>query len=274
MYDYRTIDRSLVIAIASIALLIFTSNAWAQTDPINIELSQPGQPMTLEIDILSANIHVIGEQRRDVQLEVGASKSERRIVTPSGSQPISGTSYRLSATENNNVVRVDTDWRASTIDVTVRVPASAAVALSTTNNGTILVEGVTGEMQLQNVNGPITATGAGSAVIAEAINEDIRISFASLDGVTASSMTSVNGDLILGLPERPQVQVHLDTGRGEILSDFEIEVQPSQPKISRAERGGTVEIAIETLIVANINGGGPVMRLKTLNGDIQINRSE
>ena len=38
--------------------------------------------------------------------------------------------------------------------------------------------------------------------------------------------------------------------------------------------GDTIEIAVENMIIANINGGGPVIRLKTLNGDIQINDAD
>ena len=60
---------------------------------------------------------------------------------------------------------------------------------------------------------------------------------------------------------------------GEIYSDFEVEVQPSQPIVERIEDEGGIEVRIESVIIANINGGGPVIRLKTLHGDIQISKS-
>ncbi|MEL6447224.1 MAG: hypothetical protein AAFQ62_04675 [Pseudomonadota bacterium] len=271
---YRTIDRAAGLLIAGLFLASFTPPAHAQSAPVIIDLSQPDQPMTLKLGMLSANIVVIGERRNDIQLEVDGGNSGRRIITPSGSQQIGGASYRLSATEENNIVEVSSDWRMSTLDITARVPASAAVNLWTTNDGTIVVENVQGEMQLRNTNGPITVKGAASAVIAESVNEDINISFADLDGVTASSLSSVNGDLAVGLPGQPKAQVHIDTARGQISSDFEIEVQPSEPKVSRSEDSGTIEIAVENMIIANINGGGPVIRMKTLNGNIQINDAD
>ena len=271
---YRTIDRAAGLLIAGLFLAGIAPAATAQSAPVVIELSQPDQPMTLKLGMLSANIVVIGERRNDIQLEVDGGNSGRRIITPSGSQQIGGASYRLSATEENNIVEVSSDWRMSTLDITARVPASAAVNLWTTNDGTIVVENVRGEMQLRNTNGPITVRGAASAVIAESVNEDIDISFADLDGVTASSLSSVNGDLAVGLPGQPKAQVHIDTARGQISSDFEIEVQPSEPKVSRSEESGTIEIAVENMIIANINGGGPVIRMKTLNGNIQINDAD
>ncbi len=266
--------RGVFCALATACLMVgLINDVHAQSAPIAIELSQPDQPMTLKLGILSANIQIIGESRRDVSLEIDGGKSGRRIITPNGSRQISGGSYRVSATEEDNVVKISSEWRRSTIDIVARVPANADLDLWTTNDGTIVVRDVTGEMQLQNVNGPITVTGAASAVIAESVNDDIKIGFASLKGVEASALTSLNGDLFLGLPDRPAVQVHIDTARGEISSDFEIEVQPSQPKVTRSRDNGGVEIAVENLIVANINGGGPVIRLKTLNGDIQIDKT-
>lgn len=274
MIRIKTLEHALALLVATLALNPgIAQDVHAQVDPIKVALSKPGQPMALEVDILSAQIRVIGEQRDDVEIDISAGSSGgRSIVTPSGIKKINNGSYKLSATESGNTVRIGSDWRMSAIGLLVRVPASASLDISTTNNSSIDVEDVTGELQLQNVNGPITVRGAAASVIAESVNRAVDISFASLANVSAVALTSVNGDLLVGLPDRPAVQLHIDTSRGKIASDFDIDVQPSQPVVSRDEGRGKLEISIENLIIANINGGGPVMRLKTLNGDIQINR--
>ncbi|MEM7610230.1 MAG: hypothetical protein AAF270_00930 [Pseudomonadota bacterium] len=274
MINYRIIDRTAAALVVSLVLLTgWPQHACSQTAPINVALSEPGQPMTLRVQILSAKIEIIGERRDDVQIEISdASDGGRSIVTPSGTQRIGGGSYKLSATERNNTVDIGSDWRMSAIGLIVRVPSSASLDIATTNNSTIDVTGVTGEMQLSNVNGPISVEGAAASVIAESVNKTVEVSFASLADVSAVSLTSLNGNLLVGLPDRSSAQVQIDTSRGEIASDFEIEVQPSEPIVSRQERKGKVEVSIENMIIANINGGGPVIRLKTLNGDIQINR--
>ena len=51
---------------------------------------------------------------------------------------------------------------------------------------------------------------------------------------------------------------------------LELDVQPSKPLIERNERRGGVSVRMENVIVANLNGGGPVIRIKTLNGGIRI----
>ena len=87
------------------------------------------------------------------------------------------------------------------------------------------------------------------------------------------ALTSVNGDLTLGLPGNAAVQLHIDSSEGEIISDFEVEVLPSKPVVNRSTDRGGVEVTVESAIVANLNGGGTVIKMKTLNGDIQIRDS-
>ena len=43
--------------------------------------------------------------------------------------------------------------------------------------------------------------------------------------------------------------------------------------MSREDGRHSVEVRIDSVITANINGGGTVIKLKTLNGDININKS-
>jgi hypothetical protein len=76
--------------------------------------------------------------------------------------------------------------------------------------------------------------------------------------------------LNLRLPANASAQIQLDTSRGEIISDFEVEVLPSTPTVERNDERGGVEVRVESVIIANINGGGPTFRMKTMNGNINI----
>lgn len=264
------------IALALIFTGMIATGPLLAQDPqlINVPLSRPGDPMTLDMSILSANIEVIGEDREDVQFEVSVMEGTRKIITPSGTQELKTGAYSFEVEEEDNTVEFGADWRANKIHVIARVPFRADLELSTVNHGEIDVRNVTGWLVLNNVNGPITASGITGSVIAESVNEDIDISFDALLGDGAMSFSSVNGNLTLGLPDDAAVQLHIDNARGEILSDFEVEVTASKPTITRDEsQGGGVEISVESIIVANLNGGGNVIKMKTLNGDIIIRKS-
>jgi len=240
------------------------------TQLINIPLSRPGERMSLEIGIMSARIEVIGENRDDAEFEVSIEDGERTIITPSGTQTLAGAGYALEVDEHDNEITLDTDWRTNKVTVLARVPRMADLYLETVNNGEIIVSNISGNLELGNINGPITATGIMGSVIAESVNDTIDISFDGIDDVNAASLESMNGDLILHLPGNVGVQLRLDNSTGEIYSDFEVEVQPTKPTVERKDDRGGVSVRIESVIVVNINGGGPVIRLTTLHGDIHI----
>ena len=263
-------------AVLAFTLIIASGPALAQNAPqlINIPLSRPGEPISLDIDIVSARIEVVGESREDAEFEVSVTDGKRTIITPSGTQTITGGGYALEVDEHDNEISLDTDWRANKIAVVARVPRGADLYLSTVNDGEIIVSNISGNLELSNINGPITATEISGSVIAESVNDTIDVTFVSIDDVNASSLESMNGDLLLRLPANVSVQLHLDNADGEIFSDFEVDVQASKPTIERNDDRGGVEVRIESIIIASINGGGPVIRLKTLRGDIHILKSK
>lgn len=257
---------------AFIALALVAASAAAQVDPqvITIPLSRPGEPVSLEIGMLSARIEVVGEDREDAEFSVSVEQGSRRIITPSGAKELPASAYSLEVDENDNHISIDTDWRMDKVIIVARIPRRADLELSTTNDGEIIVRNVTGSLQLENTNGPITATGISGAVIAESVNDTLDISFASIDAQSAMSFETINGDIMVAVPGATGAQLHIDSAQGEIYSDFEVDVQPTKPVIERRNDRGGVEVRMETVIVANINGGGPVIRLKTLNGDIHV----
>lgn len=253
-------------------LLACAQTAFAQGRPqvVNVPLARPGEPIRLDIDILMAHIEVIGEDREDAMFEVTAAGGERKIITPSGAQSIKGSSFAFEIDQDDNEISFDSDWRAEKVTVLARVPNRANVSLSTVNDGEIIVSNIVGNLQLSNVNGPITARNISGSVIAESVNAQIDVNFAAIDEVNASSFETINGDIAVGIPANAGAQLHLDSGQGEITSDFEVEVMPTEGTVKRDENGNGVAIRIENVIVAKVNGGGPILRLKSLHGDMHI----
>ena len=150
------------------------------------------------------------------------------------------------------------------------MPRRAKLDLSTVNESEIVVRDIVGDLQLENVNGPITATNITGSVIAESVNNPITVGLSGVAAGAATSLSSLNGDITLTLPAAARAELHLDTAQGEITSDFELDIKPSKPLIERKEGRGGVSVRMEDVIVATVNGGGPVIRVKTLNGSIKI----
>ena len=127
-----------------LAALAAATPAVGQGQPqiINIPLSRPGEPMFLDISIMSARIEVIGEDRADAEFSVTVEQGSRSIITPSGSQPITIAAYSLEIDEEDNEISVDTDWRANKVSVVARIPRLADLELSTIDEGEIIALGI------------------------------------------------------------------------------------------------------------------------------------
>jgi DUF4097 and DUF4098 domain-containing protein YvlB len=244
-----------------------------QPETINIPLSRPGEPMSLRIDIISARIEVIGEERKDVELKVTLSAGRRKIVTPSGAKMLSGGGAGLEISERDNRVNIDTDLPTNPIAIVARIPRRAKLNLSTVNDSEIVVRDIVGDLELENVNGPINATNITGSVIAESVNNPIKVGLSGVATDAATSLSSLNGDITLTLPAAARAELHLDTAQGEITSDFELDIKPSKPLIERKEGRSGVSVRMEDVVIATVNGGGPVIRVKTLNGSIKIAKS-
>jgi hypothetical protein len=253
-------------------LMLGSGGALAQGKPeiITLPLTRPAEPMTLNIDLISAQIEVIGEERKDAQIAITMANSDRRIKTPSGLKTLSGGSGALEITEEDNVITVDSEMPMAKVQLVVRIPRRANLALSTANDSEIKVRDVTGTLQLTNINGPVTATNVNGSVIAESVNDAITVGLAGISANEATSLSSLNGDLTLSLPANAGAELRIDNSEGQIDSDFELDVKPGKPSVTRSEGRRGVSVRVEDAIVATINGGGPVIKLKTLNGKIKI----
>lgn len=262
----RVILGTVLLACAPLAL------GQARPQTVNVPLSRPGEPISLDIDLMTARIEVIGEDRDDALFEISVAGGGRKIITPSGVLPVSGSSYSFEIDEDDNEISLDADHRVGKVTLLARVPRQANLSLSTVNDGEIIVSNIVGNLALSNVNGPITARDISGSVIAESVNAAIDVNFAGLDDVNASSFETINGNISVGIPATAGAQLNLDSGQGEITSDFDVQVVPTEGTIQRDEDGSGTAIRIENVIVAKINGGGPVLRLKSLNGDMHIRR--
>lgn len=251
-----------------------TASSQNAAELITVPLSRPTEPMTLEIGLISAHIEVIGEDRKDVQLAITMLSGQRKIKTPSGVKTLTGGGGAVEVEERDNVVSVESEMPSGKAAIVARVPRRANLELSTVNDGDIVVRDVTGALQLENVNGPITATNINGAVIAESVNDAINVSFTGVSANEATSLSSLNGDIIVTLPAKAGAELRVDNAEGQIESDFELDVKPTKPSVTRNEGRGGVSVRVEDVIVATVNGGGPVIKLKTLNGQIKIGKGK
>jgi DUF4097 and DUF4098 domain-containing protein YvlB len=271
---------------STLLVLAFTA-ASAQTPPerVTVPLSDPGRPVTLEVEQVAGSITVKGYAGKDVIVEAvvrpggerkGREAREARSA-PEGLKRIDAASTNLNVEEKGNRIKIETEsWRTPT-DITVQVPLETSVKLATVNSGEIRVEGIRGSLEVENVNGKITLTNVSGSVAAETVNGAINATLNQVTPDRPMSFTTVNGAIDVTLPPDIKARVKLMSENGEVFTDFDIAMQSNKADTQVTDdrsKGGKYRIKLEKAIYGNINGGGPEYRFNTLNGAIYIRKKK
>jgi len=239
-----------------------------------VPLSNPGQPVKLYAEVLYGSITVRAQQIQEVVVVARARTTRvNEDQTKNGMMRIPNTAMGLTVEEKDNTVMVSTDSINRSMDLEITVPVRTSVHLETTNNGDLLVEGVQGELELENTNGSITATGVSGSLVADTTNGRVLVSFVEIDPDAPMSFVTFNGSVDVTFPAGLKADLRINSGRGDIYTDFDVQVEPREPVVDRSEGSGRYRVRVEGDVHATVGGGGPQMQFKTYNGDVYIRRA-
>lgn len=245
-----------------------------------VPLSEPGKPGFLTVGLVNGSIHVSGYSGKDVIIDASTSTESRRDKkddeergNASGMKRIAGgNSLELTAEEKGNRVKVSSDsWRRA-VNLTIKVPQRFSLKLETVNNGDIVVENVQGELEISNVNGAVQLSDVSGSAVANTVNGAMTVKFKDLTANAPMAFTTLNGRVDVTFPANLKAAVKLQSERGDIYSDFDLAVEKSQPKVERSGQGGMYRVSVEGWTYGKINGGGPEILMKTMNGNIYLRK--
>ncbi|HKW62067.1 MAG TPA: DUF4097 family beta strand repeat-containing protein, partial [Candidatus Acidoferrum sp.] len=172
-------------------------------------------------------------------------------------------------------VHVSTDSYARPIDLTITVPVHTSLKLSAVNDGNIMVTGVDGELDVNDVNGSVTLNNVSGSAVAHALNGRVLVTFNHINQ-KPMAFSSLNGDIDVTFPADLKANLTLKSDRGEIFSDFDVQVQASAPKQTVEDGrkdGGKYVVKIDRAVHGTIGGGGPEMQFTNFNGSIYIRKA-
>jgi DUF4097 and DUF4098 domain-containing protein YvlB len=140
------------------------------------------------------------------------------------------------------------------VTYTIRAPRSAKVSLENVN-GTVRVSGVFAGLKAETTNGSVHGEGLGNTVVATSTNGEVKVRMASMGG-DGVALETTNGTIDLKLPADAKATLSARCVNGGIrVTDLPFE---KSGEGSRRKLDGT------------INGGGPAVRLETVNGSIRV----
>ena len=248
-----------------------------------VPLSDPAKPGTLHVGLINGSIKVVGYSGKDVVIDiVAAPKRSRRDDdddrpdrAANGMKRIAtGMPLDVSAEEKNNTVNVNANTIKQSVDLIIKVPQRFGLKVSTVNNGNIEIENVTGNLEVTNVNGYIHLTNVAGSAVANTVNGNLIATFKSIDSDTPMAFSTLNGNVDVTFPASVKANTKLKSDRGDIYSDFDIDVDKNQPKVSRTNQSGMYQVKIEDWVYGKINGGGPEVMMKNMHGNLYIRKAK
>lgn len=259
-----------VIIVMIIVYLIAFGVANAQSEQLNIPLSNPGKPGTLTVQLVNGSITVKGYDGKEVIVQPTGEHQDEEI-TPDGLRKISGKSFGLEAIEDNNNVHIKSTSPNSNVKLEVQVPYDFSVKVKTVNNGRIRIEKVKGEIEATNINGDVRLTDISGSAVANTINGEITATFDAVTPNTPMSFTSLNGDIEVTFPASVKMTARLKSANGEIFTDFDMNISMMDQRETSNEQG-VYKVKVDKQVTGEVNGGGPTMFFETHNGDVIIRK--
>lgn len=262
----RTRSLGLLAALACIALP-------AAAEDLEVPLSRPGDPVELVASGLAAVFVIEGHDAQTVKIEISAIEEPDFGFSTGGPgmRQLQGAGLGLSVVEEDNRVRVKTEGD-NPRQVRIWVPRATSVHASSVNGGDITVRGVSGEHELKNVNGGVTAIDLAGSLKAHTTNGDLSISMSRIEPGTPLSFVTFNGDIDVTFPSGLAADVELRSDFGEVFTDFDVTVVPTPAEETAERTDGRYRVAVRKPLVATIGGGGTEVELRTHNGDIHLRK--
>jgi DUF4097 and DUF4098 domain-containing protein YvlB len=271
---------SFVVAALILRVAFAPAAARAQTqtpseDRASVPLSDPSRPALVKASLVNGGITVKAYDGKEVVVEARARNRDRESRSDSNMKRIIVASTGLSVEEENNEVRINTDSYMRSIDLTISVPVHTSLKLSAVNDGNIVVTGVDGELDVNDVNGSVTLNNVSGSVVAHALNGRLVATFTRVNQ-KPMAFSSLNGDIDVTFPADLKANLSLKSDRGDIFSDFDIQMRASAPQQivedSRKD-GGKYQVKIDKAVHGTINGGGPEYQFTNFNGGIYIRKA-
>jgi hypothetical protein len=247
------------------------------TESLTVPLSSPGKSYSLKVHLVTGSIKVVGYEGKDVIVNVTPRKNDdddRSGDTKNGMKRISiSGGFEVTAKEADNTVTINTGNPNKALDLELKIPQDVKLKLGTVNDGEVTVENVSGELEVNNVNDRITLTNISGSVVANTVNGDINVTFKTIDPKAPMAFSTLNGDVNVTLPADTKANLKLRSDNGDVFSDFDIDIDKTPAKIDKTAEPGLYKIKKDDWVNGKINGGGPEIMMKNMQGDIYVKKN-
>ena len=240
-------------------------------DRVVVPARNAAHPRVVNANVLEGSITVKTYSGNEVIVETGRPRQGReRAAAPAGMKRI-GVPRGLDLEEADNVVTIHTQ-PGGPGQLAITVPTDTSLNLKSLN-GSITVEGVHGEIDVNSHNGQVTLTDVSGTVVANSFNGSVKVAMDRVDPAKPMSFSTFNGPIDVTFPADLKATVKLKTNHPDIFSDFDVRLTGGRSITEKNNTpDGKFRLRTDGTIYGEINGGGPEVSFHTFNGRITIRK--
>jgi len=216
----------------------------------------------IELDNINGPVHITTWDRNQVKVDAvkyAYSKErleEARIEVDSGKDYLS---IRTRYPGHDQTFNWGSHNNPAEVEYTLTVPRTARLDEIKLINGSLNVNGVSGEVHASCINGRLEAHNLSGRAELSTINGHLDVKFDQLPGSTVD-LSSVNGSVELTIPSDSKAEIEASTMSGGIDNDFGLHVNHHN-FVGHDLRG-------------ELGSGGPRIHVSNVNGHIEIRHAE
>jgi hypothetical protein len=189
---------------------------------VRTKFSDPAKPGTLKLALPWAEVYITGTDGNEVIVTSSLAQKGKGEVDDEGFRRLD-EEVSFDLTEKDNVVTIvivgDNPWAAQDAQFHIQVPRSTNLSLQTETGGDVRVESVSGEIDINSMNGEVTLIDPGSSAVVNTMNGEINAVFKTAP-VKPVSLSSMNGEIALTLPSETKANLRMRSHNGSIRTNF------------------------------------------------------
>jgi hypothetical protein len=225
--------------------------------------------VTIEMD--AAQLKIEGHNSDEVLIQASsgyeAPPERAKGLKPIYNTAVDNSGIGLAVTQESGGLKIEKAARKQ-ISYTIKLPRKVAILYQETNwhGSNITISNMDGDLEIRTNNSSIDLNNVTGPVVANTINGEVKVTYASLSQEKPTAISTINGPIDITLPASAKANLKLRSIQGEMYTDFDLGVKTTKDGMSKVGGGHNVD--------GNTNGGGVEMQLKTINSNIYIRKQK
>ncbi len=262
-----------------ILFFIFSSNLVQAQEmkEVVIPFGDTNGQKQLKMRIFTGNIIIKGTDRKDILVKYRNSDSAQKPVedeSSKGLKKISGSNFELEMGSENNFAYIKSEAVHTHLEFEILVPKKIDLNIHKQIGEEIIIDNISGIINVENNVGNITITNVSGIVNASTNAGSLVIGFNKVTANKAMLFNNTAGEIDITLPSNHQATLKMKTQMGEIYSDLDIVIQPNTPSEESSNSENGFRYLNDNWTHATLNGGGSEIILKSKVGNIYLRKSK